>query len=86
MSNSLQDLRKEGPGGHMSLGTALGAGIQCLEALADLHGIGYLHRDVKPGNYTVGRAELNELRKVYVLDFGMARKFTNDQVPALYAE
>lgn len=82
----------------MSLGTAIGAGIQALEALEDLHGIGYLHRwviqilrlclkrtvllnrDVKPGNYTIGRAELNELRKVYILDFGMARKFTNDQV------
>uniref|UniRef100_A0AC34GP99 Protein kinase domain-containing protein n=1 Tax=Panagrolaimus sp. ES5 TaxID=591445 RepID=A0AC34GP99_9BILA len=38
----------------------------------------YLHRDVKPGNYTVGRADLNELRKVYVLDFGMARKFIHD--------
>uniref|UniRef100_A0A915DEM8 non-specific serine/threonine protein kinase n=1 Tax=Ditylenchus dipsaci TaxID=166011 RepID=A0A915DEM8_9BILA len=47
-------------------------------ALEDLHGIGYLHRDVKPGNYTIGRAELNELRKIYILDFGMARKFTND--------
>lgn len=34
---------------------------------------------MKPGNYTVGRWELRELRKVYVLDFGMARKFTNDQ-------
>ncbi|GMT33347.1 hypothetical protein PFISCL1PPCAC_28734, partial [Pristionchus fissidentatus] len=79
VGKSLQDLRKEGPGGHMSLGTALGAGIQTLEALEDLHGIGYLHRDVKPGNYTVGRAELGELRKVYVLDFGMCRKFTNDQ-------
>uniref|UniRef100_A0A1I7XQF1 non-specific serine/threonine protein kinase n=1 Tax=Heterorhabditis bacteriophora TaxID=37862 RepID=A0A1I7XQF1_HETBA len=45
----------------------------------DLHNIGYLHRDVKPGNYTIGRAELNELRKVYILDFGMCRKFTNEQ-------
>ncbi|GMR37915.1 hypothetical protein PMAYCL1PPCAC_08110 [Pristionchus mayeri] len=79
VGKSLQDLRKEGPGGHMSLGTVLSVGIQCLEALEDLHGIGYLHRDVKPGNYTVGRAELGELRKVYVLDFGMCRKFTNDQ-------
>lgn len=49
-------------------------------AFIDLHGIGYLHRDVKPGNYTVGRPELQELRKVYILDFGMCRKFTNDQV------
>ncbi|CAJ0586720.1 unnamed protein product, partial [Mesorhabditis spiculigera] len=79
VGKSLQDLRKEGPGGHMSMGTAISAGVQALEALEDLHGIGYLHRDVKPGNYTIGRAELNELRKVYVLDFGMARKFTNDQ-------
>ncbi|VDM78007.1 unnamed protein product [Strongylus vulgaris] len=46
---------------------------------SDLHNIGYLHRDVKPGNYTIGRAELRELRKIYILDFGMCRKFTNDQ-------
>ncbi|KAH7729073.1 CK1/WORM6 protein kinase [Aphelenchoides avenae] len=79
VGKSLQDLRKEGAGQHMSMGTAISVGIQCLEALEDLHNIGYLHRDVKPGNYTVGRAELNELRKVYILDFGMCRKFTNDQ-------
>ncbi|CAD5225413.1 unnamed protein product [Bursaphelenchus okinawaensis] len=79
VGKSLQDLRKEGPGQHLSMGTAIGAGIQSLEALEDLHNIGYLHRDVKPGNYTIGRAELNELRKIYILDFGMCRKFTNDQ-------
>jgi len=79
VGKSLQDLRKEGPGQHMSMGTAIGCGIQCLESLEDLHGIGYLHRDVKPGNYTIGRIELNEQRKVYILDFGMCRKFTNEQ-------
>jgi len=68
----------------MSMGTAIGSGLQTLEALEDLHGIGYLHRDVKPGNYTIGRAELNELRKIYILDFGMARKFTNEQVGSLF--
>ena len=46
--------------------------------LSMILGIGYLHRDVKPANYTIGRAELKELRKVYVLDFGMARKFVHD--------
>uniref|UniRef100_A0A1I8ECF6 non-specific serine/threonine protein kinase n=1 Tax=Wuchereria bancrofti TaxID=6293 RepID=A0A1I8ECF6_WUCBA len=65
VGKSLQDLRKAGPGQHLSMGTALGAGIQALEALEDLHAIGYLHRDVKPGNYTIGRPELNELRKIY---------------------
>jgi len=79
VGKSLQDLRKENPLQHFSMGSAIGAGIQTLEALEDLHGIGYLHRDVKPGNYTIGRAELNELRKIYILDFGMARKFTNEQ-------
>ncbi|CAJ0919824.1 unnamed protein product, partial [Mesorhabditis belari] len=79
VGKSLQDLRKEGPGQHMSLGTAIGCGIQALEGLEDLHAIGYLHRDVKPGNYTIGRIGLDELRKIYVLDFGMARKFTNEQ-------
>ncbi|CAD6199731.1 unnamed protein product [Caenorhabditis auriculariae] len=78
VGKSLQDLNKAGPGGHMTLGCSIGVGIQALEALEDLHQIGYLHRDVKPGNYTIGRPELNEIRKVYILDFGMCRKFTND--------
>lgn len=29
---------------HLSMGTALGIGIQALEALEDLHSVGYLHR------------------------------------------
>uniref|UniRef100_A0AC34FED7 Protein kinase domain-containing protein n=2 Tax=Panagrolaimus sp. ES5 TaxID=591445 RepID=A0AC34FED7_9BILA len=64
VGKSLQDLRKEGPGQHMSMGTAISSGIQCLESLEDLHGIGYLHRDVKPGNYTIGRVELQEQHDV----------------------
>ena len=62
---------------HFSLGTCLSVGIQCLEALEDLHNIGYLHRDVKPGNYTIGRQENNELRKVYILDFGESQHSHN---------
>ncbi len=72
---SLQDLRKTAnpPNQFLSMGTALFAGMQCLEGLEDLHFIGYLHRDVKPGNYAIGRAEVGEQKKVYVLDFGMCR-------------
>jgi tau tubulin kinase len=48
------------------------------QSLSLFLGIGYLHRDVKPANYTIGRAELKEVRKVYVFDFGMARKFVHE--------
>ncbi|CAL2040978.1 unnamed protein product [Caenorhabditis brenneri] len=78
VGKSLEDLKKGGTGGHMSMGCSIGIGIQALEALEDLHAIGYLHRDVKPGNYTIGRPELNEIRKVYILDFGMCRKYTGN--------
>ncbi|KAI6219697.1 hypothetical protein M3Y95_01094200 [Aphelenchoides besseyi] len=78
VGRSLHDLRKESPSQTLSMGTSISCGIQCLEALEDLHGLGYVHRDVKPGNYAIGRSELNEQRKVYILDFGMCRKFTDD--------
>lgn len=64
-----------------SVNTAIGIGIQSLEALEDLHNIGYLHRDVKPGNITVGRSEIGEIAKIYMLDFGMARKYVKEDVP-----
>lgn len=79
VGKNLGDLMKANPSGHLSMGSAIGVGIQSLEALEDMHAIGYLHRDVKPGNYAIGRTELNEQRKVYVLDFGMCRKFTGTQ-------
>ncbi|KAI1732570.1 protein kinase domain-containing protein [Ditylenchus destructor] len=78
VGRSLQDLRNIAPQKRFSSGTAIGVAIQSLESIEDLHSIGYLHRDIKPGNFTIGRKELNELRKVYVLDFGMCRKFIHE--------
>uniref|UniRef100_A0A1I7XIA4 non-specific serine/threonine protein kinase n=1 Tax=Heterorhabditis bacteriophora TaxID=37862 RepID=A0A1I7XIA4_HETBA len=72
------DLRADSPLKKFSMGTAISVGKQCLEAVEDLHNVGILHRDIKPGNYTVGRKDTNELRKIYMLDFGMARKFIKD--------
>ncbi|WKY09995.1 hypothetical protein Q1695_002385 [Nippostrongylus brasiliensis] len=79
VGKSLRVLRKKRNPPRFTLGCALSVGIQCLEALEDLHSVGYLHRDIKPDNYTVGRAENNELRTIYLLDFGMCRKYTNDE-------
>ncbi|CAB3405231.1 unnamed protein product [Caenorhabditis bovis] len=78
VGKSFQDLRKKAPFRKFSMGTAISIARQSLEAVEDLHNIGILHRDIKPGNYTIGRKEMNELRKVYMLDFGMARKFARE--------
>ncbi|KAL3107540.1 hypothetical protein niasHT_014000 [Heterodera trifolii] len=65
-------------GGRLSLGSAVGVSIQMLAALRGLHTVGYLHLDIKPGNSTIGRPESNEIRLLYLIDFGMARKYTKD--------
>ncbi|UMM35876.1 hypothetical protein L5515_008298 [Caenorhabditis briggsae] len=79
LGKSLQDAKKTGPNSHLTLGSAIGASIQCLEALEELHWCGFLHRDVKPGNFCLGRPEVGELRKIFVLDFGLCRRYVNDQ-------
>ncbi|KAK6113395.1 Protein kinase domain family protein [Brugia pahangi] len=76
---SLTDLRKHDPTQKIqkfSMGCALSVGMKCLEAIQELHNIGYLHRDIKPANFAIGR---KNLRKIYLLDFGMCRKYLNSQ-------
>ncbi|KAH7728843.1 Protein kinase domain containing protein [Aphelenchoides avenae] len=74
----LDNLRRRAKGRKFSMGCAISVGIQCLTALEELHSIGFLHRDVKPTNYAVGRTEVHEARHVYLLDFGMCRKYLDD--------
>ncbi|KAL3079681.1 hypothetical protein niasHS_013963 [Heterodera schachtii] len=58
-----------------SPGTAIGVSLQLLDALKALHKVGYLHLDVKPENATIGRAETNERRRIFLIDFGLARRY-----------
>ncbi|KAK6039649.1 hypothetical protein COOONC_22846 [Cooperia oncophora] len=74
---SLEDIRRDILGHNYSRSTVIQCSIQTLIAVRDLHGIGYLHRevkDIKPQNYAVGLAEQQNM--VYMLDFGIARKYT----------
>ncbi|KAM3716670.1 Tau-tubulin kinase [Dirofilaria immitis] len=72
---SLHVLRMSRARSHFSLGTALRFAQQSLEALQDMHSIGFLHRDIKPSNFGVGRPETNDFHIVYIFDFGLARQF-----------
>ncbi|KER27162.1 hypothetical protein T265_05771 [Opisthorchis viverrini] len=76
---NLAELRRLAPNSNFSLSTALRIVIQCLDALRTLHEAGFLHRDVKPSNFTVQRSRNSSLPghlQVVVVDFGLARPYT----------
>ncbi|KAF8358437.1 hypothetical protein PRIPAC_93432 [Pristionchus pacificus] len=75
VGKSLADLKNKRPDKVFSLPTGLGVSCQCLEAVEDLHKHGFIHRDLKPANYACGLAD--KKRVVYILDFGIARKYVN---------
>lgn len=49
-------------------------GLQCVDALRELHQAGWLHRDVKPSNWALGLGR-DSLRVIKLLDFGLARRY-----------
>jgi len=62
---TLADRNKDG---RMEINEALDVSIQVVEALAEAHLRGIVHRDIKPGNIMI-----TERRQVKVLDFGLAK-------------
>ncbi|XP_068110244.1 tau-tubulin kinase 2 isoform X2 [Hyperolius riggenbachi] len=73
---NLADLRRSQSRGTFSISTMLRLGKQILEAIESIHSVGFLHRDIKPSNFAMGRFP-STCRKCYMLDFGLARQFTN---------
>lgn len=73
---NLAELRRSQPKGAFSLSTTLRLGLQILKAIESIHEVGFLHRDIKPSNFSMGRLPVN-CRTVYMLDFGLARQYTN---------
>lgn len=73
---NLAELRRAQPKQCFSLSTTLRLGLQILTSIQNIHSIGFLHRDIKPSNFSMGRLPSN-CRIVYMLDFGLARKYTN---------
>ncbi|VDL71408.1 unnamed protein product [Nippostrongylus brasiliensis] len=74
---SLEDIRKKDLVRNFSKSTAMQCCIQTMTAVRDLHGIGYLHRDIKPQNYAIGLGPKETT--IYMLDFGIARKYTEGE-------
>ncbi|CAD5215523.1 unnamed protein product [Bursaphelenchus xylophilus] len=78
LGKDIHRLRNEQKERRFTLGTAVRVGIQGLRALHELHEkCGYISRDVKPGNFACGHPNSIESRTIFLIDFGLARKFVD---------
>ena len=52
----------------------LSFGVQMISRIEEIHEKMVIHRDIKPQNFVFGRKDKNP-NKLYLIDFGLARKF-----------
>ncbi|CAF0862673.1 unnamed protein product [Rotaria sordida] len=74
LGSSLSELRRNLFEQCFTLSTTLRISLQILDAIESIHSIGFLHRDIKPSNFAIGK---KNLRQIFILDFGLARKYTD---------
>uniref|UniRef100_A0A0N5A7B4 non-specific serine/threonine protein kinase n=1 Tax=Parastrongyloides trichosuri TaxID=131310 RepID=A0A0N5A7B4_PARTI len=75
VGKSLNDLKKISPlGDRLSANTCWRIAVQTLEALECFHEAGFVHKDIKPHNYTIGVNHQDDV--IFLLDFGLARCYT----------
>ena len=58
-------------------------GYQMIQRIEYVHSKGYIHRDIKPGNFVIGKGPNS--KKLYLIDFGLSKKYidkiTNKHIP-----
>ena len=59
-----------------SLKTVCEIGYQMVQRIEYVHSKGYIHRDIKPGNFVLGRNE--NKAKLFIIDFGLAKKYIDE--------
>uniref|UniRef100_A0A0N4ZY14 Protein kinase domain-containing protein n=1 Tax=Parastrongyloides trichosuri TaxID=131310 RepID=A0A0N4ZY14_PARTI len=80
VGKSLNDLKKISPlGDALSPNTCWRIAVQTLEALECFHEAGFVHKDIKPHNFTKGVN--NQDHVIFLLDFGLARCYTGIKYP-----
>ena len=56
-----------------SIKTACMLGIQMIDRIEYIHSQRFIHRDIKPDNFVMGRGPKSHI--VYILDFGLSKKY-----------
>lgn len=73
---SLSNTRRQLSGRHYTLATTLRLGTFMLKCIQDFHDHGFVHRDIKPGNFLLRNDTRNPLT---LIDFGLSRVFINPE-------
>ena len=71
LGKSLENIYNEN-GKQFSLDELCMIAIQILERIESLHFKNFIHRDIKPDNFLIGKKDPNI---IYLIDFGLAKKF-----------
>ena len=53
--------------------------VQMLDSIDSVPSRGFIHRDIKPSNFVIGKGDSSG--KVYIIDFGLAKKHLQNNVP-----
>lgn len=63
--------------GRFSMKTTLLVGDQMIQRLESMHQLHYIHRDIKPDNFTLGVDRAEKL--IYLIDFGLAKRYRHPE-------
>lgn len=68
------------------LKTVLMLADQMLHRIETVHSLGFLHRDIKPHNFLIGRK--SQQSTIYIIDFGLAKRYRHpaNHIHILYRE
>jgi len=58
---------------HFSIKTVSMIAYQMIQRIEYVHSKGYIHRDIKPGNFLIGKNSMSKI--LYIIDFGLSKKY-----------
>ena len=82
LGKSLDKIFNELPSKKMSLRCVCNIALQLLSILEIMHNNNVIHRDIKPGNISIGIKEKSKY--IYLLDFGLSKKYIDDETNKHY--
>ena len=82
LGKSLDKIFNELPSKKMSLRCVCNIALQLLSILEIMHNNNVIHRDIKPGNISIGIKEKSKY--IYLLDFGLSKKYIDEKTNKHY--